>query len=437
MKNAYRVAKCALLFACCIAGAALAGHARADVIYNVNSTVDQIDDDVTDGECHTAANTCTLRAAIMQANHLTGQITTRIKLPAGTYLMTRAAVGTNGEASGDLNFTSPLTGGQIISIEGTSAASSVIDANQIDRVMNIDQNRVVSLSKVTIRDGQTAAYGGGIFSRGNLKILDSIIENNASGLNGGGISGTDLNIQRCTFRSNISGNYGGAIYVTGSTSAFIRESTFYGNAARAGGAISTEVNSSSFIINSTISSNTANIDGGGIVNYGSTFIYNTSIIANDADHDHAAPAGVGGGFYNPPGKRFLANNSLIANNTTLNSPVPDDCNGLLEAYGWNLLDDYGGCSFSGNGSVARGHVSITSIASLADNGGPTLTHALVAGSEAIDTAPAPGCIDSAGVLLSSDQRGAPRIAGPKCDVGAYEYGSVVPPVDTIFRDGFE
>ncbi len=437
MKNAYRYARYALLFACCVTSAAFAGHARADVIYNVSSTLDQIDDDVTDGECHTAANTCTLRAAIMQANHLTGQITTRVKLPVGTYLMTRAAVGTNGEASGDLNFTSPLTGGQIISIEGTSAAGSVIDANQIDRVMKIDPNRVVSLSKVTIRGGQTAAYGGGIFSSGNLKILDSIIENNASALNGGGISGTDVNIQRCTFRSNISENYGGALYVTGSTSAIIRDSTFHGNSARAGGAISTEVNSSSFIIDSTISNNTANIDGGGIVNYGSTFIYNTSIIANDADHDHVAPGGAGGGFYNPPGKRFLANNSLIANNTRFNSPFPDDCNGLLEAYGLNLLDDYSGCSFSGNGIVARGYVSITSIASLADNGGPTLTHALIAGSEAIDTALAPACIDSVGVLLSTDQRGAPRIAGAKCDVGAYEYGSIVPPADDIFRNGFD
>ena len=49
---------------------------------------------------------------------------------------------------------------------------------------------------------------------------------------------------------------------------------------------------------------------------------------------------------------------------------------------------------------------------LADNGGPTLTHALLAGSPAIDAA-------GAGACPVTDQRGVARDAA--CDVGAFEF----------------
>jgi hypothetical protein len=62
---------------------------------------------------------------------------------------------------------------------------------------------------------------------------------------------------------------------------------------------------------------------------------------------------------------------------------------------------------------------------LADNGGTTMTHALEAGSEAIDVIPAEDCVDAEGQPLTTDQRGEERpvaILGPepKCDVGAFE-----------------
>ena len=80
-----------------------ASFARADVIFNVNTVADQIDLDVADGICQTSTGACSLRAAIMQANHLTGPITTRIKLPVGTYTLTRPVAGGNGEDRGDLD----------------------------------------------------------------------------------------------------------------------------------------------------------------------------------------------------------------------------------------------------------------------------------------------------------------------------------------------
>ena len=50
---------------------------------------------------------------------------------------------------------------------------------------------------------------------------------------------------------------------------------------------------------------------------------------------------------------------------------------------------------------------------LADNGGPTLTHALLAGSPAIDTA-------LPGACPATDQLGTVRPQGLGCDVGAFE-----------------
>ncbi len=65
---------------------------------------------------------------------------------------------------------------------------------------------------------------------------------------------------------------------------------------------------------------------------------------------------------------------------------------------------------------------------LADNGGPTLTHALLAGSNAIDLAGACG--------LATDQRLALRDDG-SCDSGSLEFGAIPSPVNLILADGFE
>jgi hypothetical protein len=57
---------------------------------------------------------------------------------------------------------------------------------------------------------------------------------------------------------------------------------------------------------------------------------------------------------------------------------------------------------------------------LQDNGGSTMTHALLPGSVAIDVIPAEDCLDADGEPLTTDQRGEPRPGGTMCDVGAFE-----------------
>lgn len=83
---------------------------HADSTFNVNSTLDQIDSNVNDGVCRNAAGTCTIRAAVMQANHLTSPGIALIDLPAGIYLLTLSqnVMGNYNETNSELQLTTPL-----------------------------------------------------------------------------------------------------------------------------------------------------------------------------------------------------------------------------------------------------------------------------------------------------------------------------------------
>jgi hypothetical protein len=75
----------------------------------------------------------------------------------------------------------------------------------------------------------------------------------------------------------------------------------------------------------------------------------------------------------------------------------------------NVLTD--ATCFAGSSDLV---VPDVGLASLANNGGPTLTHALLADSPGIDAA-------DAAICPATDQRGVARPQGAGCDVGAYEY----------------
>jgi hypothetical protein len=436
--------------------------ARADSFYHVNSTADLIDDNTDDSVCHTSANTCTLRASIMQANHLTTGTPTSIFLPAGFYAVTRPINGVNGEDNGDFNLTQPNTGNQFIAVFGAGAARTVIDANQIDGVFNVDPGRSAGFADLRIRNGrrQGGGSGGGIRNRGSLVIQDCVIEDNFTATGGGGIYNEGLlNIIRSTIAGNTASINGGGIYSSGTLAVFdstikgnlalenfgqggglylsgpatIKRSSIFANVANNGGGILT-INQLT-LVSSTVSSNKANRDGGGLFNFGTSFLYNSTLVGNDADYN-GLTGGVGGGILadTTSGHRLVLVNSLIVSNTLRSLPFFSDCSGTLEAYGFNRLGDLSGCLFTGNGGAAIGLVTRATVGTLGDNGGPTPTNALLAGSEAIDSSTAQGCVDESGALLDTDQRGAFRVAGARCDLGAYEYGSII---DLIFRNGLD
>jgi hypothetical protein len=401
--------------------------------FTVNTTADLPDDGFGATTCHTSAGTCSLRAAIMKANQING--TNVIQIPAGTYLLTIPPSGFDEDDTGDLNLPSPTGADQGTTIRGAGAGSTIIDGNQTDGVIGIGTGRRVFIEGLTIRNGQRNS-GGGIYNTGLLTITHSVIEGNLAIYGGGIDSSGELDVVGSTFRSNVAiggSSGGGGMFLAGSTR--VRDSSLYDNGADTGGGIFV-AGTSLFLslVNSTISGNYATSYGGGIASMASTFLYNTSVIGNDADHDHDEEGGLGGGIIANAGSRFVVFNSLIAGNTIRNTPIPDNCDGALEAYGLTLLDDPTGCTTT-TSNANLGFVSLSTIGPLQDNGGPTWTHALLAGSEAIDGTPASqGCIDYNSSTLTTDQRGAARVVGTRCDVGAFEYGALT---DHIFKSGFE
>jgi hypothetical protein len=117
----------------------------------------------------------------------------------------------------------------------------------------------------------------------------------------------------------------------------------------------------------------------------------------------------GGGIYNALGTTTVYN-TIVANST-----AGRNCSGTI-TNGGNNIDDETTCGWgSSNGSMSSTNPLL---GVLTNNGGPTQTMALLAGSPAID-----GVVYNApNGCPATDQRGLVRPIGPRCDIGVYEYG---------------
>jgi hypothetical protein len=101
--------------------------------------------------------------------------------------------------------------------------------------------------------------------------------------------------------------------------------------------------------------------------------------------------------------------------------VDSDCaGGTARSGGGNLESPGDTCGFNQPTDAVNISADDLKLGPLADNGGPTMTHALGAGSVAIDVIPEADCVDADGEPLMTDQRGEPRPVGDGCDVGAFE-----------------
>jgi predicted outer membrane repeat protein len=191
------------------------------------------------------------------------------------------------------------------------------------------------------------------------------------------------------------------------------------------------------LVNSTVSGNTATNDGGGIYVYNGSFnLHNVTIANNTADSD-GNDNGDGGGINIDGSSIVTATHSIIGGNVD-NSPTGSqhpDCSGMLTNPSYNLIGLTTGCSVSGTALDNIINAS-PNLGPLQDNGGNMLTHALLAGSPAIDAGDPAGCLDQNGLPLTTDQRNFIRPAdggsgSARCDMGAFEYASPGP----AFPDG--
>ena len=164
-------------------------------------------------------------------------------MPAGTYKLTIASSALNDPSNGDLDVKNNAS----IAVTGAGSASTTIDANGVDRAFAVQLGSALSLSRLTIANGNAAAAssgflaGGAIYSDGGLSVSGDVLFSHNSAGNGGAIYadsgvGSTLTLTGATFDHNSSDN-GGAVFdsLPSSGTASISNSIFTNNTTSSGG----------------------------------------------------------------------------------------------------------------------------------------------------------------------------------------------------------
>jgi CSLREA domain-containing protein len=350
----------------------------------VTTTADTL---VTDGNC-------SIREAIINANNdaatwpdcAAGSGDDTILLPAGTITFAIANPSSSPAnldseqqaAKGDLDILSSLT------ITGDPAGTT-IDANQLDRIFDINPDAdgdpstptpsiTVSINTLTITNGRQNQSGAVRVNAHATVTMDRVTISN----------------------SNSWADDGGGIYVFSD------------------GALT--------LTNSTVSGNTSLLLDGGVKSEGSLAIVN-STITNNSTSGVTPNRGQGLGCNGP---LCSIRNTIIAGNGTA---PRGDTEGFITSLGYNIIgkttDNMGNpltTITATTGDQFEVGAAAVALQPLANNGGPTPTHALGAASIAIDAG------DSSGA--TNDQTGSPRpcdlatvanaAGGDGADIGAFE-----------------
>ncbi|AMK77668.1 MULTISPECIES: choice-of-anchor Q domain-containing protein [Methylomonas] len=333
-----------------------------------------------------ADGSCTLREAVANAN--SDSDTTGGDCPAGTGADT-ITFGVNGTTV--LSSTLTITDADGLTIDSLGRSVTLSGGNVV-RVFWVTPGAALTLKSLTVANGYADPAGGGVYNQfGSLTVLNSTFVNNTATRTGGGIANySDTN----TANPNPAGNL------------TVVNSTFSGNSSVFGGAIK-NFGFSATILNSTIVGNSVHLpvcppgficamedSGGGIDNAGTLNLHN-SIVAGNTAAVGAADIG---------GSPTTASYNLIG--------LPADV-----YYRWNGLGPIVPLH-GNNGNITGADANAIVASTLASNGGPTQTLALILGSAAIDAADNALC---ATVPVSSlDQRGVARPQGSQCDIGAFE-----------------
>ncbi|RMG37914.1 MAG: hypothetical protein D6725_08195 [Planctomycetota bacterium] len=245
----------------------------------VNTYADGVDAAIGDGIAADGDGNVSLRAAIQEANARDGM--DFIVLPAGVYTLSVLGGQEDAAAGGDLDINDDL---QIL---GAGSGQTIIDANGIDRIFDVDRGVAFQLSGVTLRNG-VGTNGGAILSRGDLVLDDVVLFNNtavtAADSVGGAIAAQtgSVTIRDSIVDQNAAAVHGGGIYAQAAT-VTLTNVTVRNNQAQVDGGGLSFFESTVTITDSAIVDNAAGRDGGGISNDNSTLnISETSIARNDA-----------------------------------------------------------------------------------------------------------------------------------------------------------
>ncbi len=384
--------------------------------FAVNSRVDAVDAIPGDGVCATTAGTCTLRAAIQEANATAGA--DAITLPAGRYRLRRTM--------DELAITEDLT------ISGAGTAT-VINGNRRVRVFSVAGPANVTLAGLRIQRG-AADLGGGLNNSGTVQLTDVVMSfNRATGDGGLGAalynSGT-MQLDNVSLTLNRSTGCGGGLFNKKGTVQFTNATINGNRATNSGGGVFNEGGTVG-LTNVTVSNNRVTNIGGGIFSYRIVNLHNVTISGNRSLY-------YSGGLYSDGGTADLGNVTISGNrsqfgaalysnlflgagmatlrNTIVSGNTPQNCDGnALTSLGHNL-DSGVTCGFAADGDLNN---LDPRLGPLRQNGGFSRTRALLASSPAIDAGDNASC-------GATDQRGASCPADGNsdglatCDIGAYE-----------------
>lgn len=447
----------------------------SSIVVNSTSGGQDYASTVTVGQLDPATTAVTLRDAINAANNTQGADT--ISFDASIF-----------PPSSSTPTTITLSGGTILeftdksgatTIDGLGAGQVAVSGNGLSTVFMIDAGVSATIEGLTITGGQAsvaygtgnkagggiynagtlvlegdaitgnaaATYGGGFFNDGgSVTVADSTLTGNSAQFGGGFFNAGTVTVSESTLAGNSASSSGGGFYSQGTVT--LTCSTLAGNSAAAcgGGFYS---NNTATVTACTLSGNSAGSDGGGFFNSRNVTVTQSTLAGNSAQF--------GGGFTNFGAAAVAA--STIAGNfaqsgggignlgtvtlsgTILAGNTVSPTNAATSDWGGNAADSSSSYNLIGDGTktgLANGvnnNIVGTStnpvdpyLAALADNGGPTQTMALLAGSPAINAGG-----NALVTALATDQRGTgfSRIAGGIVDIGAFEIQSHPPAVPTV------
>jgi len=347
-----------------------------------------------------------------------------------------------------------LTGGRTIGNNGAFFSNSTFSGGAVRSVttgsLTIDQSTISGNS--TTGD---FAIGGGIYAYGNLTLMGSMISGNSTtgsgslgggigtgvlngsgyvsltnstvignstsnGMGGGIFAGTTVTLTSSTVNGNSTGDGDGGGISAGTVT--LTSSTVSGNSTSNGNGGGISAGSVS-LTNSTVSGNSVTglfAGGGGIRSSGTVTLTGSTVTDNRA---MAASFSVGGGIFSSAGSINITNSIVAGNSATSSSPDIEPGTSTFSV-NYSLV----GTSVTPNAGTSGNNVvtNTPQIGSLANNGGPTETHALLTGSLAIDAGD-PAALPGVSMLPLLDQRGDSygRVQNGRIDIGAFEVRETV------------
>ncbi|MGD9634840.1 MAG: choice-of-anchor Q domain-containing protein [Pirellulales bacterium] len=303
--------------------------------------------------------------------------------------------GADGNGSGGAIFNNDVTTVEDCTITGNSSQWGAGVYNTAAGSLVVARSTISGNSAISPIP-EAIGSGGGLYNwGGNLQVLDSVVTGNDSVSDAGGIqnvNGGYLTVARSTVSGNSALHFGGGIR-NGDGYVRIESSTISGNSAQKGGGIHVDTPNFRYtmILNSTVSGNVAPLGGGGLSNDSGKVRFQFSTVTENVSNDFA---GSGVLAAPSPGDSPVSfYHTIVADNFDPNGPRPAGAldigvsgptNSLI-SQGYNLI---GTGSFVAETFVENGDQIIGTadpgLGPLADNGGETKTHALLAGSPAID-----------------------------------------------------